>query len=130
MDLVEVWGSAIGPLGVLIQFIFLVLFVGAIPAALVGIALAVLTHRRRGHWSAAWSRVFQAGVLFQAGSLVSSLLMLWLLWSEVDSADLRNDIFGLYGVFVGAVFLNAAGSAFGLHSWRVLRAAGPEKRVR
>ena len=129
MEIVEVWAPPSGVLGVLLQFVFLVTFIGALPVALLGLVLAVWTRRRAAHWSAPWSNIFQAAVLFQAGSLVSSILVLWLLWREVDSADLRNEWSGPIGIFVGAVSLNLAGCAFGLNSWRWLRATVSEKQV-
>jgi hypothetical protein len=128
MEFVEVWGPPTGLLRVF-QFVLLVLFVGAVPAALGGIVLAVWGRRRGGHWSAEWSRVFWAGFLFQAGSLVSGLFVLWLLWVDIEGADLRHELFGPYGAVVGAALLNVAFGAIGLRFWRVLRTTVSESRM-
>jgi len=102
-----------------IQFGLLALLLGGVPMAVAGRVLLRYGYRDR-FGAAAWSGVFQAGLIFQLSSLgLSACLMGVLVWAAIESAADARELMPN----AGPLLLIAGCSAWGAPAWRRLRDA-------
>jgi hypothetical protein len=115
---VEIHGRPQGvPRG--IQFGLLALVLGGVPMAVIGRALLRYSNPDR-FVAAAWSGVFQAGLIFQLSSIgLSAFLVGVLVWAAIESADAAAELMPI----AGPLSLIAGCGAWGASAWRGLRDA-------
>jgi hypothetical protein len=104
-----------------VGFLSLVLVLGGLPLASVGLTLSALTSRRGITWPSWWFRVFQLGFAIQTCSVVVTILLSFVVRPFSPPPLPRGTVWEsmLPAIFVGT----AVGGGFALRAWRELIAS-------
>jgi hypothetical protein len=98
------------------KLVFLGLFIGGLPIAVIGTVLAWYSRRHHPAWTDTWSPLFFCGFVFQLSSLVPAFMMLVFVGEHIIMSSLGPTV-----VEVGGATVNVAAICVGVGSWYQLR---------